>query len=150
MKHQLFLLLALLPAGLYPQTPKLQEWNRVEILCGRLLHSEEVPAKGAVSSFSAKTKPIKNTTVRLYHRTDDKLCCDELRAVAQANSTRDGRFEFKNAVPGAYWIVARVEGMDYKIAITYAPDNKAGSKCSDVLYTLKKDHLEIERMIQVD
>jgi hypothetical protein len=150
MTHRFFLLLAFLPTGLYPQTPKPQDWNMVEILCGRLVHAEEIPTKGAVNTFTEKTKPIKNTTLRLYHRTEDNLCCDELRAVAQANSTRDGRFEFKNAVPGAYWIVARVEGMDYKIAIAYAPDNKAGSKCSDVLYTLKKGRLEIERMIQVD
>jgi hypothetical protein len=150
MTHRFFLLLVFLPTGLYPQTLKPQDWNRVELLCGRLLRAQEVPTKGADNTFTEKTKPIKNTTLRLYHRTEDKPCCVELKAVAQANSTRDGRFEFKNAVPGAYWIVTSIEGTDYKIAVTYAPDNKGGSKCSDVLYSLKKDHLEIERMIQVD
>jgi hypothetical protein len=150
MNYRFFLLLALLPVGLYSQTPKLQEWNTVEILCGRLLHSDEVHTKGAVSSFAEKTKPIKNTSLRLYRRTEGRPCCEELRAVTQANSTRDGRFEFKNTIPGPHWIVATVKGTDYTIAITYAPDNKAGSKCSDVLYALKKDHLEIWRLIQVD
>jgi hypothetical protein len=150
MKCRLLLLLVALPGSLFPQTPKQEKWNTVEILCGKLLRSEEIETKGAVNSTTEKTKPIKNTSLRLYPRSDGRPCCDELQPVAEVNSSRDGRFEFKKATPGTYWIVARVDGTDYKLAITYVPGKKGDAKCSDVLYALKRDHLEIERLILVD
>ena len=132
------------------QTADTRKWNTVEILCGKLIRSEEIPVKGAANSFSEKTKPIKNGTLRLYPLNEETACCEKQQPVAETTTGRDGSFRFKKAVPGAYWIVARVEGKDYKLAITYNPDNKSDAKCQDILYALKKDRLELERVIQVD
>jgi len=150
MKHWLLLLLSILPSGLFSQTPNREKWNDVELLCGTLLRSEELPVKGEANTFTEKSKPIKNTFLRLYPRSEGRVCCDGLQPVAEANSGHHGRFAFKNITPGSYWVVAKVEGTDYQLAITYAPDKKTEAKCSDILYALKENHLVIERLIQVD
>ena len=149
-KHKLLVFLVAMPVCAYAQAPKIQKWNTVEILCGKLLRSESVLTRGSANSFTEKTKPLKNTIIRLYRRTEGTLCCDDQTPLSELNTGRDGHFEFKKAVPGAYWVVARVEGVDYKIAVTYTPDRRSDAKCSDVLYALKGDHLEIERLIQID
>ena len=150
MKHNFLLFLVAIPVCVYAQAPNVEKWNTVEILCGKLIRSESVPTKGSANSFTEKTKPLKNAIISLYLRTEGTACCGDTAPIVELNTSRDGHFEFKKVVAGAYWIVARVEGVDYKIAVTYKPYSKSDAKCSDVLYALKGDHLEIERLIQVD
>lgn len=150
MKYSFFLFLAAMPVRAQAQAPNIGTWNTVEILCGKLLRSESVPTKGSSNSFTEKTKPLKNTIIRIYRRTEGTVCCEDTVPLAELNTGRDGHFEFRKIVPGAYWIVARIEGADYKIDVTYTPARRSDAKCSDVLYALKGDHLEIERLVQVD
>jgi hypothetical protein len=119
-------------------------------LCGKLIRSEEIPIKGARNSFSDKSKPVKSSPLRLYLRNEETACCQVLQPVAETVSGREGSFQFKKAVPGDYWIVARVEGKDYILAITYTLDSMSDTKCSDILYDLKNDQLQLERLILVD
>jgi hypothetical protein len=150
MKWLSVLMFSLVLNGAASQTGDIRKWNTVEILCGKLIRSEEIPIKGAPNSFSDKSKPIKNSILRLYLRNEETECCEGQQPVAETVSGREGSFQFKKAAPGAYWIVARVEGKDYKLAITYTPDNKSDTKCSDILYALKKGQLQIERLVTVD
>jgi len=137
-------------SGAASQTVDIRKWNTVVILCGKLIRSEEIPINGAANSFTEKTTPIKNAILRLYLRNEETACCERQQPVAEVTSSRDGRFEFKKVVPGAYWIVAKVAGNEYKLAITYTSDNKTDAKCSDILYALKKDQLQLERVVLVD
>jgi hypothetical protein len=70
--------------------------------------------------------------------------------VAVTTSGRDGGFQFKEAVPGAYWVVANIEGKDHKLAINYKSDKKSDAKCSEILYELTKDELHLARIVTVD
>ena len=146
----LVLVLGLLLNGPGSQIADIRKWHTVDLACGKLIRSEEIPLKGAANSSTEKTKPIKNGILRLYLRDEETACCEGQQPVAETVSGRDGNFHFKKTVPGAYWIVARVEGKDYKLAITYAPDSKSDAKCSDIFYALKKDRLQLERVIVVD
>jgi hypothetical protein len=128
--------------GILAQIPDTKKWNTVELMCGKLVHSNEKSAKGGA--------PIKGARVRLYLRNEGIECCDSLRPVAETTSSRDGSFKFEKVVPEAYWFVADVEGKDYKLAINYATGNKRDTNCSDILYELKKNELQILRMILVE
>jgi hypothetical protein len=150
MNWQSVLVLILIVNGAGPQTVDSRKWNRVEVLCGMLIHSEDIPEKGAANTFTEKTKPIKRAIVRLYLRTEDAACCDKQQPAAEIATSRDGRFEFKGMVPGPYWFVAKIDSKDYKLAITYSPDKKADMDCSHTLYALKKDQIQLEKVIVVD
>jgi hypothetical protein len=143
-------MVSLLLNGGASQPPDTRKWNTVEVLCGVLIRSENVPEKGAANTYNEKTKLIERAILRLYLQTEDPACCEKQQPAAEVTSGRDGRFEFKRVVPGSYWIVAKVDGKDYKLAITYAPDKKSDKNCSNTLYALKKDQLELERVIVVD
>jgi len=144
------LMFSLLVNGVAFQAADTQKWNTVELTCGKLVHVEVIPLKGVANSFTEKLTPIKKATLRLYRRNDDTPCCEGQQTVAETTSSRDGGFEFKKAVPGDYWVVANIEGKDYKLAINYTPENKGDAKCSDILYELKRDDLQLARMILVE
>jgi hypothetical protein len=139
----------LLLNGVASQVADTRKWNTVEILCGKLVRSEEIPIKGKGNSFADKTTPIKRANIRLYLRAEETACCEGQQPAAETVTGREGSFQFNKAVPGDYWIVANIEGKDYRLAISYAPDNKSDAKCSDLLYALKKDQLQLERVITV-
>jgi hypothetical protein len=132
------------------QAPDTRKWNTVETLCGKLIRSEDIPEKGSANTYNEKTKPVKRAILRLYLRNEEMACCERQQPLAETTSGRDGGFQFKKAAPGDYWIVAKVEGKDYNLAITYVTDNKSDVKCPDILYALKKEQLQLERVIQVD
>jgi len=140
----------LVVSGILAQSPDTKKWNTVELTCGKLVHSKEKPAKSAASSFNEDSAPIKRARVRLYLRKEGIECCDSLQLVAETTSSRDGSFKFEKIVPDAYWFVANIKGKDYKLAISYATGNKRDANCSDILYELKENELQILRVIQVD
>lgn len=144
------LIFSLIVNGATPQPADAGKWNTVEVLCGKLIRSEEIPIKGSPNSFNERSKPIKNGILRLYLRNEETSCCEGQQPIAETVSGREGGFQFKKAAPHAYWIVAMVESKEYKLAITYAPESKSGANCSDVLYAVKKDQLQLQRVVVVD
>ena len=126
------------------------KWNTVELLCGKLIQVTEVPVKDTSNSFTEKQKPIKNANLRLYQLDKNAPCCTSESLTAETISRKDGSFDFKNIVLGPYWIVIHAGGTDYKLALSYAPNNKNGDKCPDQLYEIKNGELQLSRIIQVD
>jgi hypothetical protein len=148
-RASLFIFSLLLNGGAF-QAADTRKGNTVEVLCGKLVRSEDIPEKGSANVYNEKTKPIKRATLRLYVGNKGMACCEGQQLLAETASRRDGSFQFKQAAPGDYWLVVRVEGKDYNLAINYVPNNKSDVKCPDILYALKKERLQLERLIQVD
>jgi hypothetical protein len=150
MNWEVIFLLTLLLGDSYFQTADLEKWNTVSLVCGRLIQVRQIPMKGASNSFTEKEKPVKDANVRLYRRDKDIPCCSAESLAAEAVSGKDGSFDFKKITPGTYWLVERVAGTDYKLAITYKPDKENGTKCGQLTYELKKGEIQLTKMVYVD
>jgi hypothetical protein len=110
----------------------------VEKLCGKLLHSEQVPVKNTTNTFKDKTKNLSHIMVQLYRADDGRPCCDRLFLAAETKTGRWGSFHLKEKglAPGLYWVVARPNWREYRMLVRYEP--KSGSKelCSQSLFEL--------------
>jgi hypothetical protein len=152
MKTPLLIFLAVLPAGASGQAVDAEKWNTVERMCGKAEWVEKIPSKHDPNSYEEKRKSIKKAEVRLYQREGDAPCCGTNPPVAQSVTNREGIFEFKNIMPGKYWLVIVTGVKQYSHAVTYTPDakNKEPIVCSDLLYDLSGGELQLGRMIHVD
>jgi len=120
-------------------------------LCGRLMHVDEIPVKKTQKTFEERTKSLPHVRVRLNRASDDHQCCDGLTLAAEVVTKRGGSFEFRNAVPGSYWVVVLADGTEYRLVINYVPSKKENEEsCSDFLYEIKNGELRLARIIQVD
>ena len=110
----------------------------VERLCGKLLHSEQVPIKNAVNTFEDKTRNLAHVTVKLYRADDDRLCCNGLSLAAETKTGRWGSFRLreKGLVGGVYWIVVRPTSREYRLLIRYEPKKNSDELCSQSLFEL--------------
>jgi hypothetical protein len=127
------------------------EWPKVERPCGVLLHSHEVPIKHQPNEFNTKSVPIRRAVVRLYKREGKSQCCEGLAPVAEVVTGRLGSFRFRSVEPAPYWVVAEVDGHEFKIAIEYNRVSNSDAKCSDFLYEIMDNgQFNLGRMITVD
>jgi hypothetical protein len=92
---------------------------------------------------------IPHARIRIYTRTDSANCCASLSPVAETVTGRSGGFRFKKIRPGDYWIVAEIDGAEYKLAVRYRPDKETGSDCSQHLYVLRAGELHVETYVTV-
>jgi hypothetical protein len=136
--------------GIFMQSPDNKNWNTVELARGRLVRAKDSPANGKASAYNEKERSVKRASVRLYLRTEGAPCCDGQQSVAETTSGPDGSFKFEKVSPNAYWFLANIEGREYKLAISYATGNKRDTNCSEILYELRDNELQILRVIQVD
>jgi hypothetical protein len=150
MNRHFVLGMGLLLGSMCSQAVDMEKWNAVDVLCGKLVQVEKIPKRGVANSFREKTKVIKKAALRLYYRDKDVPCCAQQSAAAEGVSTKNGTFEFKNIATGNYWLVARVGGTDYKLALKYQPDSKHASRCSEMEYTLKDGEFQLLRIVVVD
>jgi hypothetical protein len=148
--HAILVATLFLGSSTLSQTVDLEKWNTVELLCGKLIQVQQIPEKRRANSFTEKQTPIKNATLLLYHRDKEASCCTTESLTAETVSRKDGSFAFKNITSGPYWIVGRVSGTEYKLALTYKPDSKSGATCPELSYELKNGELQLTRMVQVD
>jgi hypothetical protein len=109
----------------------------LEKLCGKLLHSEQVPVKNTTNTFEDKTKNLSHVMVQLY-RADDRPCCDGLFLAAEAKTGRWGSFHLKEKglAPGLYWVVARPNSREYRMLVRYEPKSGSEQLCSQSLFEL--------------
>ena len=112
-------------SGVLARAP--QSITKVDRLCGYLV-SETQSGRDSVS----KEKII------LYRRESTIDCCNVQNQLAEVQTKRDGKFEFKHVPAGAYWIVAVVENRQYRMAIDFAPHRDA-QDCTWNLYTIERD-----------
>ena len=152
MKTALLIFLAVLPFGASGQVVDAEKWNTVERMCGKAEWVEKIPSKHDPNSYEEKRKSVKKAEVRLYQREGDVPCCGTNPPIAQSVTNREGIFKFKNIVSGKYWLVIVTGVKQYSHAVTYTPDakNKEPIVCSDLLYDLSGDELQLGRTIHVD
>jgi hypothetical protein len=116
----------------------------VDEICGRLV-SVDPPGKGAGNSVKEAVKPFEHTRVRLFPPTAGADCCALMTPVAEVTTSRDGSFQFKKSVPGDYWLVATLGGIEYKLLIRYQPGKKGSADCSRYLYVLENGKFQFQR-----
>jgi hypothetical protein len=127
----LMLTMALLWSGAPIQAQAEQRPILVERMCGKLIRYRQVPIKGTTNTFDVKTKALPRVDLNLYRGNGNAKCCESLSVVAKTKTGRRGSFEFKNVVDDIYWLVASVDGRDYKMLIRYQPKKNSDEKCSE-------------------
>jgi hypothetical protein len=137
MRYRLLLLLVALPSSLYSQTSKLEKWNTVDRMCGRIILVEITITP---SSSYRTERPGRKAEVLLYRRKGNKKCCAPEELISETPAESGGGFEFKDAGPGQYWVVVAIDKKKYKLAVTLAAsDRKVDVDCSDLIYEVVKD-----------
>lgn len=147
-----FLFLALLGISSPPQKVDLEKWNTVDRMCGKLEHVEKIRARGGTEAVKEKSEPIKKADIRLYQREKGSACCDAALPVAKTTSSKRGEFSFSAVIPDSYWLVVRVGGQDFALALSYAPNgkNKLEASCTELLYEVGNGELQLKRIVTVD
>ncbi len=122
--------------------------NAVDHLCGKLVSSKPYPVKGRHYIGSVEEKSLGKTDLTLFPRDKEAVCCINLKAVAKITTGDDGQFEFKELKSGNYWLVAHLDGQDYKMAIRYQAKENPSDRCSDLTYEIEDAGLfELGRII---
>ncbi len=114
----------------------------VERMCGKLATGKEMP-RSDDATF------VPHSTVRLYSRTAGEDCCPSSPPSAEAITNRSGSFRFKKMKPGDYWLVAKIDGAEYRLPIRYQPDRKTEADCSSYWYVLRAGELHFENYVTV-
>jgi hypothetical protein len=131
MKVLLILTMALFWCDTPVQAQTEQQPISVERMCGKLFRYRQVPVKGTTNTFDVKTEALTKVDLNLYRVNKSTKCCESLSVVAKTKTGRWGSFAFKNVVDDIYWLVARVDGKDYKMLIRYQSKRDSDEKCSD-------------------
>ena len=90
-----------------------------------------------VSETQTSRDSVPKEKIILYRR-QSTYCCNVQDRLAEVQTKRDGKFEFKHIPAGPYWIIAVVENREYRMAIDFAP-NKGAQDCTWNLYTIERD-----------
>jgi len=129
-------------------TPKEEQWNTIDRLCGGLLHVDHRGRPNNV--IEDHTKPLRGTVLRLYNR--EGACCTEAKVLASVTTGRGGKFEFKDLKVGTYWLVTVVGGREYRMPLRLQlPDKSQSSQCSDQLFEVDDSGgFQMKKLITVD
>ena len=111
--------------GILARAP--QSITKVNRLCGYL-----------VSETQTGRDSVPKEKIILYRRESTSDCCNVQDRLAEVQTKRDGKFEFRHIPAGGYWIVAVVENREYRMAIDFAP-TKDAQTCNWNLYTIERD-----------
>jgi hypothetical protein len=149
MKYGLFLLLAALPSSLYSQTPKLRGRNILGRMCGRVTDSEFSRTPWSTSYPLGPGHP-KKADVLLYRREGTKKCCAQNALVSEMPTAIDGGFEFKDVVPGRYWVVVAVGRKKYKLAVSLVSRDGGTQECSHSVFQIKEGELQLLKMYRLE
>jgi hypothetical protein len=130
------------------QTPEdAKRWNTVDRLCGRLEHVER---RDEGDTRPDKTKSLKSVVLKLYQR-DSVPCCESVYPAAEVKTGRGGAFSFSSVKPGPYWLVADINGREFKMPLRFQPDKSSDTLCSDQRFEVyDSGEIQIGRIITVD
>jgi hypothetical protein len=117
----------LIVQGLHGQEKK--PWN-VDRIWGRVEYVQRIPIRKQPDNYSEKRKAIRGVPLELYESRNENTCCDGSKRVDTATSGKNGEFEFKNEKAGHYWLTAKWNGRDYKVAVAFEPQKKSSTICS--------------------
>ena len=122
---------SILAAILIAQALHAQErkpWN-VDRVCGRIQYVRRIPIKKQPDNFSEKRKDLRGIPLELYESDGGPPCRESLRSVGTTISGKAGQFEFKPEKAGHYWLTAKWNGRDYKVAVVFEPQKKSSTIC---------------------
>jgi hypothetical protein len=103
-------------------------------VCGKVVRVEKVPIKNLENSFEERVKALPHVAMRLFSSSGANECCTTLAIAAETKTGRWGDFKFTKISAGTYWLVAHVEGREYKSLIRYEPNKDPHEKCSDAQF----------------
>jgi hypothetical protein len=119
-----------------PVQPQFDEEELVAKLCGRLEQVDSVPDKVLPGRYSEKSHPLKDAKLVAYERHSNSECCAGAPVAAEIRSDKSGNFEFKGLPNGFYWLVARVELQDYRMAIRIGQLKDKQPVCSQMSFVI--------------
>jgi hypothetical protein len=114
------------PAG-HAQEKK--PWN-VDRICGRVEHVRRIPIKKQPDNYTEKRKGLRGVPLELYESNEGSSCGEHLKSVGAMISGKAGQFDFKPEQAGHYWLTAKWNGRDYKVAVVFVPQEKSSTICS--------------------
>jgi hypothetical protein len=132
------------------QVQSRQPYN-VGRICGKLVHTEQVPVKNTNNTFEYKRQTLSRITVRVFRAKENEDCCDFQSMIGEAQTGRWGGFRFKKLDFGLFWLVAHVEGRDYKILLQNDRKRETSDECSDTDYSIEDSGaLSVGRTVTVN
>ena len=127
------LLVSFLAAVLFAQGLNAQEkkpWT-IDCICGRVEYVQRIPVRKQPNTYSDKRTDLKGIPLELYESPEGAPCCEALKNVGSTISGKGGQFEFKVEKAGHYWLTAKWNGRDYKVAVEFEPHKKSSTICSE-------------------
>jgi len=128
-------------------TPKVEQWNTINSVCGTLLHAKRhVRPDNIVDEHK---RPLKNVVLKLYERNDVACCAGKV--LADVTTGRGGKFSFKDIMPGSYWLVTLVSGREYRMPLRLQSGSAPSTQCSDQTFEVDDSgEFQILKTITVD
>jgi hypothetical protein len=128
-------------------TPKVEQWNTINGVCGTLLNAKRHVRRDSV--VDEHVTPLKNVVLKLYER-DDVACC-EGKVLTDVTTGRGGKFSFQDVKPGSYWLVTLVNGREYRMPLRLQSGSAPSTPCSDQTFEVDDSgEFRILKTITVD
>jgi hypothetical protein len=128
-------------------TPKEEQWNTINRLCGTLLYAKRHVRTDSV--VDEHTRALKNVALKLYER-DDVACCVG-KVFADVTTVRGGKFSFRDLKPGPYWLVTLVNGREYRMPLRLQSGSDSSTPCTDQTFEVDDSgEFQILEIITVD
>jgi hypothetical protein len=104
--------------------------RQVNRLCGRLDYANRIKVGDNAYTYSNRNV-LKAVDLELYRANGDRPCCADLERVAVATSDKKGRFAFRRAAAGPYWVKGEWNSKQFKLPIVFKPENDSATQCSE-------------------
>ncbi len=116
---------------LLAQGPPVHEDTPREVnnACGRLDYAKRIKVGDNAYTYSER-RPLKAVALELYKAKDGIPCCANLELIGAADSNKRGRFKFRGAAPGPYWVKGEWNGTVFRVPIIFRPEKQFATDCS--------------------
>jgi hypothetical protein len=104
--------------------------QQINHLCGRLDHADRVKVGDRAYSYSHR-KVLGAVELELYKANGNRACCADLERIDVVTSNKRGRFEFRRAAAGFYWVRSEWNGKEFKLPIVFKPEKNFATECSE-------------------
>jgi hypothetical protein len=140
-------LLGLIALGRRAQIANPEKGNMAERTRRKVEWVDKILLRDYPGICEEKRKPIRKTTITVFHGENESSGCDALVAAAVANG--EGQLKFKNPAPGKYEVMFALNGNQFALAVNYTPSKEQVS-CSTFSYDVITGELQPRRVIQLD
>lgn len=135
--------------GSQPNRQKMEQWNKVGRICGKLVYRHQEHKKDGVVEESCKN--VSKAKLSLYLRQRGVDCCSADALVSETESGRGGAFSYK-VQDGLYWLVASLNGKEHRMSPEQTKNaDKEDFFCSNLSFAIgEESELFLMRMVQLD